>query len=104
MSLSFTPQARDDLVAIRDWIAEDDVCAADHVVARIVETACALARLVQMVMTSGNFPMFGRIGAVDGTREYSVAGLPYVVVFRIVSETELDLLAILHARRKYPPA
>ena len=36
MKVSFTPQARGDLVAIRAWIAEDNERAAERVVARIV--------------------------------------------------------------------
>jgi toxin ParE1/3/4 len=41
-------------------------------------------------------------GLVADTREFSVVGLPYVIVYRIASETELDVLTIIHARRKYP--
>ncbi|MBP6030187.1 MAG: type II toxin-antitoxin system RelE/ParE family toxin [Sphingobium sp.] len=37
MNVNFTPQAKDDLTAIRDWFAEDDPRAADNVVARIVQ-------------------------------------------------------------------
>lgn len=92
MNVSFTPQARDDLAAIRDWIAEDDDRAADRVIARIVQTA----------MMFGQFPMLGRAGAVEGTREFSVVGLPYLIVYRIASETEVDVLTVLHTRRRYP--
>ncbi|MDT8760303.1 type II toxin-antitoxin system RelE/ParE family toxin [Sphingomonas psychrotolerans] len=92
MKVSFTPQARSDLEAIRDWIAEDDERAADRVIARIVQTA----------MMFGQFPMLGRSGLVEGTREFSVVGLPYLIVYRIASETELDVLTVLHTRRRYP--
>lgn len=94
MNVSFTPQARHDLAGIRDWIAEDDDRAADRVIVRIVQTA----------MMFGQFPMLGRPGAVEGTREFSVVGLPYLIVYRIASETEVDVLTVLHTRRKYPPA
>lgn len=92
MNVNFTPQARDDLAAIRDWIAQDDERAADRVVARIVQTA----------MMFGQFPLLGRSGLVEGTREFSVVGLPYVIVYRIASDTEVDVLTIVHNRRKYP--
>lgn len=65
MHVSFTPQARDDLIAIRDWIAESDERAADRVVSRLIQTA----------MMFGQFPMLGRAGQVTGTREFSVVGL-----------------------------
>lgn len=94
MKVNFTPQARDDLAAIRNWIAEDDERAADRVVARIVQTA----------MMFGQFPMLGRAGAVHGTREFSVVGLPYLIVYRIETViSEVDVLTIMHMRRMYPP-
>lgn len=93
MNVNFTPQARDDLAAIRDWIAENDDRAADRVVSRIVQTA----------MMFGQFPMLGRAGQMEGTREFSVVGLPYLIVYTISSETEIDVLTVLHTRRRYPP-
>ncbi len=92
MRVSFTPQAQDDLEAIRDWIAEDSRTAADRVVSRIVQTA----------MMFGQFPLLGRVGQVDGTREFSVVGLPYLIVYAIASESEIDVLTVLHTRRRYP--
>ncbi len=88
----FTPQARDDLEAIRDWIAGDNWRAADRVVARIARTA----------MMFGQFLMLGRAGQVADTREFSVVGLPYLIVYRRVSETEVDVLTVLHTRRRNP--
>jgi plasmid stabilization system protein ParE len=93
LNVNFTPRARDDLRAIKAWIAEDDERAADRVVSRIVQTA----------MMFGQFPMLGRPGQVGGTREFSVPGLPYLIVYVLTSETELDVLTVLHTRRRYPP-
>lgn len=92
MNLSFAPAALADLKKIRAWIAEDDTSAADRVVARIRQTILMLEA----------FPLLGRPGLVQGTRQLSVAGLPYFVVYKLVSDTELVILAILHGRRKYP--
>ena len=92
MNVNFTPQARDDLAAIRDWIAEDDQRAADRVVARIMQTA----------MMFGQFPLLGRAGLVESTREFSVVGLPYLIVYQVASDTDVDVLTIIHTRRKYP--
>jgi addiction module RelE/StbE family toxin len=92
LNVNFTPQAQSDLTAIRDWIAEDDDRAADRVIARILQTA----------MMFGQFPMLGRAGAIAGTREFSVVGLPYMIVYQIASEIELDILTIIHTRRMYP--
>lgn len=92
MNVNFTPEARADLIAVRDWISQDDERAADRVLSRIRQAAVIL----------GQFPMMGRVGLVEGTREFSVTGLPYVIVYQLVTATDLDVLTILHTRRQYP--
>lgn len=91
MHVSFTPQAQDDLAAIRDYIAVDNPHAAERVVSRIIQTA----------MMFEQFPLLGRPGRVDDTREFSVVGLPYIIIYA-VSETDVDVLTVVHARRRYP--
>lgn len=93
MNVNFTPLARDDLLAIKSWIAEHDKRAAERVISRIRQTAIMF----------GQFPLLGRKGQVEGTREFSITGLPYVIVYRIASESEIDILTVLHERRRYPP-
>jgi toxin ParE1/3/4 len=93
LNVNFTPQALDDLRAIRAWIAADDESAADRVLSRIRQTA----------MMFGQFPLLGRTGRIERTREFSVVGLPYLIVYRIASETDLDILTVLHTSRMYPP-
>ncbi len=78
MNVNFTPQARDDPAAIRDWIGGRDERAADRTVSWIIQTA----------MMFGPFPLLGRAGQVKGTREFSVVGLPYVIVYAIASEAK----------------
>lgn len=92
MNVNFTPQALDDLIAIRDWIAQDDPVTADRIVSRIRQT----------VILFGLFPTMGHDGDVPGTREFKVTGLPYLIVYRISSATDLDILTVVHAKRKYP--
>ena len=92
MNINFTPQAFDDLRIIHRWIAEERPRAADDVLSRIRQTA----------MMFGQFPLLGRRGRVADTREFAVTGLPYTIVYRIASETEIDILTIVHQRRRYP--
>jgi len=94
LRVNFTPEARDDLIAIRDWIAQDNELAAERVVSRII----------QIAMMFGQFPKLGHVGDVAGTRVFVVPGLPYRVVYAIAAEEEIDVLTVLHTRRRYPPA
>jgi len=92
LNVNFTPQAQDDLRAIRAWIADEDERAADRVIARIRQT----------ILMFEAFPMLGHEGDVSGTREFKVTGLPYLIVYQIASATDLDILTILHQSRNYP--
>ena len=92
MNVNFTPQALDDLISICEWIAQDDPRTAERIVSRIRQT----------VILFGLFPNMGHDGDVPGTREFKVTGLPYLIVYRIASVTELDILTVVHAKRKYP--
>jgi toxin ParE1/3/4 len=92
LNVNFTPEAVADLSAIRDWIAAENPGAALQVLARIQQTA----------LMFGQFPMLGRRGKIAETREFPVTGLPYTIVYRIASETEIDILTIIHQRRQFP--
>jgi toxin ParE1/3/4 len=92
LNVNFTPQARDDLHAIRDWIASEDEWAADRVISRICQT----------ILMFEQFPLLGHPGDVVNTREFKVTGLPYLIVYQISSATDLDILTIIHSARKYP--
>lgn len=93
MNVSFTPQAVDDLVEIHSHIATIDRLSADRV----------LSRIRQVIEMFEIFPLLGREGVVEGTREFAISGLPYTIVYRIASTTELDVLTIIHQRKLYPP-
>jgi toxin ParE1/3/4 len=92
LNVNFTPQAQDDLRAIREWIALDNELAAERVIARIRQT----------VMMFEQFPLLGHEGEVPDTREFKVTGLPYLIVYCIASATDLDILTVIHSARKYP--
>lgn len=91
MNVRYTRQALGHLVDIRTYIAQDRPGAAAAVGAGI---QAAVSHLVQ-------FPEAGRPGRVDGTRELVVPRLPFIVAYRI-KESHVDVLAILHAARKWP--
>ena len=71
MRLQFTRRARRHLEDIAEYLFERNPDAARRVGARIRETIELLAA----------FPELGHDGALVGTRELVVPGMPYIVVF-----------------------
>ncbi len=88
MKVRWSRQGREQLVGIRAYIKEHDAGAAERVRLRIVETIRLLSAL----------PNMGRAGRKQGTREFVVPHLPYIVVYRIdiADEDELVILGIFH--------
>ncbi|CAN7266132.1 type II toxin-antitoxin system RelE/ParE family toxin [Neorhizobium sp. LjRoot104] len=93
MNISLTPRAEADLDAIYSYISLEDDHAAKRVIARILQ---AIAMLEQ-------FPFLGRVGRVAETRELSIVRLSYFAVYRIVDEIDIEVIAIIHDRQKFPP-
>lgn len=81
------PAARD-LERIVDYIALDNPTAAEGVYRGIVEAAWKLSQ----------FPALGRPGRHPETRELSVSGLPYLIVYEVSTET-VTILAVFHTSR-----
>jgi len=94
LNVNFAPEALSDLQNIYDYIAGFDATVAERVISRIRQAA-------QMFES---FPLLGREGVVKDTREFSIPGLSYIIVYRIASETEVDVLTIIHDRQQYPTA
>jgi toxin ParE1/3/4 len=46
-------------------------------------------------------PRIGRVGRVDGTREWPLLGTPFIVVYREPGQS-VDVLRILHGARQWP--
>lgn len=88
MKIIFDPRAVEDLEHIRFWISQDRPATADVVIERIFESAERLAR----------FPEMGRAGTVQGTREWVMPRLPFIVVYT-VDGSELRVVGVFHAAR-----
>jgi toxin ParE1/3/4 len=86
MKLRFRQSALADVEALHDYIANNNPRAAKRTVQRI---QISIERLKQ-------FPRIGRQGAVSGTRELVVSGLPYIVVYEVTSDS-VDVIAVFHA-------
>jgi toxin ParE1/3/4 len=91
MTVEWSRRAVSHLVALRDFIAQDNPRAAAGVARKILD-AVELLRIQ---------PHIGRPGRILGTRELLVAGTAYVVPYR-VRENRLQLLAVFHGRQRRP--
>ncbi|HXN31320.1 MAG TPA: type II toxin-antitoxin system RelE/ParE family toxin [Polyangiaceae bacterium] len=89
--VNWTEQAEFDVDEIMLLIAEDNPRAAVRVVRDIHATAEQLTV----------FPMLGRVGRVEGTRELVVLRTPYVMAYRFLSD-EVTLLHVFHGARLWP--
>ncbi len=91
MNLIWSAAAQADRESIYDYIDANNPRAAIAVDDRIEE---AVERLIR-------FPMSGRIGRVDGTRELVVTGTPYIAAYQ-VSDRTVRILRILHGAQEWP--
>jgi toxin ParE1/3/4 len=83
--------ARANLIAVSEYIAQDNHEAAAETVSAIVQAVEILKR----------FPALGRPGRISGTRELVVSGTPYIVPHRVRGDV-VQLIRVFHAARKWP--
>ena len=91
MKLRYTKPALKDLASLLGYIAEDDAVAAQNVARSI---RAAIDRLIQ-------FPAYGREGDVAGTRQFVVAGVPYIVIYEVEKEM-ITVLRVYHTAQDRP--
>jgi toxin ParE1/3/4 len=94
MTPVWSPEAIDDLAALRAYIEQDDPAAARRVALHIV-------RNVETLLPN-NLDM-GRPGRVPGTRELVIPSTPFIVPYRVVGDT-IQVLRIFHGARRWPDA
>jgi toxin ParE1/3/4 len=90
MQVKWTKRASQNLEKILAHIAADNSRASKKF----------LLDALQQVANLKNYPALGRAGLVPSTREL-VIHENYVVYYRIKNE-QIEILRVLHARRKYP--
>ena len=91
MKVEWSADARKDLSDITEYIASRNPLAAIELDALLSSAPAKLA----------DFPMLGRVGGIDGTREI----LPhrhYRIVYS-VADGIIKVLAIVHTSRQWPP-
>lgn len=93
MRVRILDEAWADLRAIEFFIKQQDPAAAQRVTAAIVA----------MIGRLDSFPYLGRTGRGEGTREISVPGFPYFIVYTLPDAQHVDIEAVFHVRQLYPP-
>ena len=58
-------------------------------------------RIKRAVARLETFPLSGRLGTVEGTREVVTPGLPFIIVYR-VTDSDVQVLRVFHSRRALP--
>lgn len=91
MFVNITESADAGLLAIADYLAQDDFGEAERIVQAIIEAAYSLQ----------NLPNRGRPGRVADTLELLVSGLPYVLVYTVMPR-EVRIVKILHQKQQWP--
>lgn len=91
MKLIFDDRVLADLEGIFNWIAKDNPVTAKAVVERLFESIEHLA----------TFPQMGHAGRDEGTLEWVVPRLPYIVVYEFHSEREeVIIIAVPHGAQE----
>lgn len=89
MRIRWTPAAAADLQQISDYLQDH------HPNFRIP----TMRRIYREIQSLKQWPLSGRIGCEEGTRELALSPLPYVAVYR-VKEQAIEVLRIYHGARE----
>ena len=91
MQVKWVRRALRNLEQAHAYIAQDDSAAAARTIFKIQAAVRQLS----------SFPMMGRVGRAEGTRELVIANTSYFVVYRLKGSS-VEILRVLHASRRYP--
>jgi toxin ParE1/3/4 len=58
-------------------------------------------RIVVAFQTPSTQSAIGRPGRITGTREFALADIPYIVVYRMTA-TKIEILTVMHAAQRWP--
>ena len=92
MNIEWSDEALADLSSLHAFIAKDNPNAAQKMAMTIVAS-------VETNLPDN--PHIGRQGRVNGTRELVITHTPYIVPYRIKSDT-IQVLRVYHGARRWP--
>lgn len=93
MRLRWSPDAVDDLERIVTYIQVENRAAATQAARTVFDRAKSLKA----------HPHLGRVGRVGGTRELALPPLPFVLVYRVLEESDVvEITNIIHGAQRWP--
>jgi toxin ParE1/3/4 len=92
MQIRWSTAASQDLFRIIEYIRRENASAAQRVAKTIYENIGSLS----------SFPLRGRTGRVQGTRELPVPSLPFLVIYR-VTQGAVEIAGVIHGAQRWPP-
>ena len=92
MLILWSAHARMDILEILAYFASlNDLSTGKSIVSRIMLSIDRLAE----------YPLSGRQGHIEGTREILVKNLPYLLVYRMLSSS-IEVVRVFHTPRLFP--
>ena len=91
MQIKWLRQVLRNLKQAHNYIIKDNPTAAQELILKIQNAANQLE----------NYPLMGKSGRVEGTRELIISNSPYIIIYR-VKEESIEILRILHTSKRYP--
>ena len=92
MTIVWSPEAIEDLISLRAYIAKESPAGAQRIALRILHD-------VEHLLP--NNPHIGRPGRVPGTRELVIPQTPYIVPYRVQRDV-IQILRVYHGARRWP--
>lgn len=93
MHIRLSADAEADLEQLAEWLHPRSAQGLDRLLTAVFTTLAQLE----------GFPLLGREGRVEGTRELVVPRTSLIVIYTLPDAYHLDVERILDARQKYPP-
>lgn len=90
MQIKWLLRALRNLEQTYNYILKDNSQSAREVILRIQSAASQLE----------SYPLMGRLGRVEGTRELVIANTPYILIYRVELES-VEILRVLHTAKRY---
>jgi toxin ParE1/3/4 len=92
MTIVWSPEAIEDLISLRAYVAEESPAGERRIALRILHA-------VEHLLPDN--PHMGRPGRVPGTRELVIPRTPYIVPYRVQREV-IQILRVYHGARRWP--